>query len=88
MMVGMVEFHGLVYNIKIRIATGGNGMPELPEVETVRRTLNELITGKKIKRVTVTLPRILQKPDDPKVFAERDINGVYGMELRFRRRFK
>ncbi|TJY39698.1 DNA-formamidopyrimidine glycosylase [Cohnella pontilimi] len=44
-------------------------MPELPEVETVRRTLNMLIAGKKISRVTVNLPRILQKPDDPDVFA-------------------
>ncbi|CAI6077902.1 DNA-formamidopyrimidine glycosylase [Cohnella sp. JJ-181] len=43
-------------------------MPELPEVETVRRTLNELIVGKTIRSVTVRLPRILQKPDDPDVF--------------------
>jgi formamidopyrimidine-DNA glycosylase len=46
-------------------------MPELPEVETVRRTLNTLIQGKKIDRVTVNLPRILQKPDDPGLFAAR-----------------
>ncbi|WP_276354270.1 DNA-formamidopyrimidine glycosylase [Cohnella caldifontis] len=44
-------------------------MPELPEVETVRRTLQTLIAGKTIRRVTATLPRILQKPDDPDVFA-------------------
>ncbi|MDB4866343.1 MAG: mutM [Cohnella sp.] len=44
-------------------------MPELPEVETVRRTLNTLIPGKTIRHVTVNLPRILQKPDDPAVFA-------------------
>jgi formamidopyrimidine-DNA glycosylase len=44
-------------------------VPELPEVETVRRTLNELIAGKTIRRVTVTLPRILQQPDDPAAFA-------------------
>lgn len=44
-------------------------MPELPEVETVRRTLSTLIIGKTIDRVTVNLPRILQKPDDPLVFA-------------------
>lgn len=44
-------------------------MPELPEVETVRRTLNSLITGKTIRKVTATLPRILQKPDDPDAFA-------------------
>ncbi|OXS62750.1 DNA-formamidopyrimidine glycosylase [Cohnella sp. CIP 111063] len=44
-------------------------MPELPEVETVRRTLNQLIAGKTIELVTVSLPRILQKPDDPQAFA-------------------
>ncbi|RKP54991.1 DNA-formamidopyrimidine glycosylase [Cohnella endophytica] len=44
-------------------------MPELPEVETVRRTLNTLIVGKQIDRVTVSLPRILQKPVDPEQFA-------------------
>ncbi|CAM3881964.1 DNA-formamidopyrimidine glycosylase [Cohnella lubricantis] len=44
-------------------------MPELPEVETVRRTLNSLITGKTIRQVTATLPRILQRPDDPDAFA-------------------
>ncbi|WP_411345848.1 DNA-formamidopyrimidine glycosylase [Paenibacillus sp. WLX1005] len=44
-------------------------MPELPEVETVRRTLNTLIPGKQIERVTVSLPRIVQRPDDPQQFA-------------------
>jgi len=44
-------------------------MPELPEVETVRRTLNQLIVGKQIERVTVSLPRIIQRPDDVLQFA-------------------
>ncbi|MBM7564089.1 DNA-formamidopyrimidine glycosylase [Paenibacillus sacheonensis] len=44
-------------------------MPELPEVETVRRTLNELVAGKRIERVTVTLPRIIQRPAEPEAFA-------------------
>lgn len=44
-------------------------MPELPEVETVKRTLNELIIGKKIERVSVHLPRIIQRPEEPEVFA-------------------
>jgi formamidopyrimidine-DNA glycosylase len=43
-------------------------LPELPEVETVKRTLNELITGKTIAHVTVRLPRIIQKPDDIQQF--------------------
>jgi len=45
-------------------------MPELPEVETVKRTLNQLIAGKTIERVTVTLPRIIRRPEDPVLFAE------------------
>ena len=44
-------------------------MPELPEVETVRRTLNQLIVGKTIDHVTVSLPRIIQRPDDIDAFA-------------------
>lgn len=43
-------------------------MPELPEVETVRRTLSSLIVGKTIQSVTVSLPRIIQRPDDIKQF--------------------
>lgn len=45
-------------------------MPELPEVETVRRTLMELVSGKKIKAVTVRLPRIIQRPSEPEQFAD------------------
>jgi formamidopyrimidine-DNA glycosylase len=44
-------------------------MPELPEVETVRRTLNQLVVGKTIERVSVRLKRIIQHPDDIQVFA-------------------
>lgn len=44
-------------------------MPELPEVETVKRTLNELVNGKKIEHVTVRLARIIQRPDDIQAFA-------------------
>jgi formamidopyrimidine-DNA glycosylase len=43
-------------------------MPELPEVETVRRTLIELVTGKTIKQTIVTLPRIIQLPADIEQF--------------------
>ncbi|NIK76971.1 formamidopyrimidine-DNA glycosylase [Paenibacillus castaneae] len=45
-------------------------MPELPEVETVRRTLNELVAGKRIQSVTVRLPRIIQLPPEPEQFAD------------------
>ncbi len=32
-------------------------MPELPEVENVRRTLENLVTGKTIEDVIVTYPK-------------------------------
>jgi formamidopyrimidine-DNA glycosylase len=44
-------------------------MPELPEVETVRRTLIDLVAGKRIQSVTVKLPRIIQRPAEPEQFA-------------------
>ncbi|MGN7358134.1 DNA-formamidopyrimidine glycosylase [Paenibacillus sp. SAF-054] len=44
-------------------------MPELPEVETVKRTLNQLVKGKFIDHVTVNLARIIQRPDDIDQFA-------------------
>jgi len=39
-------------------------LPELPEVETVRRTLEGLVVGKKIRNVSVFLPRIVRKPTE------------------------
>ncbi len=45
-------------------------MPELPEVETVKRTLNALIPNKTIDHVSVRLPRIIIKPDDIALFAD------------------
>ncbi|NGP45020.1 DNA-formamidopyrimidine glycosylase [Bacillaceae bacterium SIJ1] len=39
-------------------------MPELPEVESVRRALERLICGKVIERVDVFWPKILKRPDD------------------------
>lgn len=37
-------------------------MPELPEVETVRKSLVELVVGKRIKDVIVGWPKIIKKP--------------------------
>jgi len=36
------------------------GMPELPEVETIKRQLNNFIVGKKIKKIEIRLPKIVQ----------------------------
>lgn len=38
-------------------------MPELPEVESVRRGLDKLVVGEKIKEVEVHWPRIIESPD-------------------------
>ncbi|WIV20565.1 DNA-formamidopyrimidine glycosylase [Paenibacillus polygoni] len=58
-------------------------MPELPEVETVKKTLNSLIVGKYIDRVTVHLPRIIQRPDDIDAFAMELVgHTIQGVERR------
>lgn len=55
-------------------------MPELPEVETVRKTLEQLIVGKTIRQVKVLLPRLIKRPDDAVLFASmlegRTIQGI------------
>ncbi|WP_440896081.1 DNA-formamidopyrimidine glycosylase [Amphibacillus sp. Q70] len=43
-------------------------MPELPEVETVRKTLLELVKGEAITKVEVYWPRMIKKPDDVSIF--------------------
>ncbi|MEI5905496.1 DNA-formamidopyrimidine glycosylase [Bacillus spongiae] len=45
-------------------------MPELPEVETVKRTLNELITEKTIKSVSVYWSKIIKKPEEIEQFQD------------------
>ena len=40
-------------------------MPELPEVETVRRGLEKLVKNKKINNVQVLWPRIIEQPEVP-----------------------
>jgi len=45
-------------------------MPELPEVETVKRTLEVLVKGKQIEDVIVTYGKLVKEPDDVKLFQE------------------
>ncbi|MGX7172553.1 DNA-formamidopyrimidine glycosylase [Enterococcus ratti] len=40
-------------------------MPELPEVETVRRGLLRLVIGKKIQKIQVRWPKIIEQPETP-----------------------
>ncbi|MDD9147895.1 DNA-formamidopyrimidine glycosylase [Sporolactobacillus sp. CQH2019] len=44
-------------------------MPELPEVETVKRTLNELVIGKTVEHVEIRWPKIIRRPQDAGEFA-------------------
>ncbi|KKK38326.1 5-hydroxymethyluracil DNA glycosylase [Mesobacillus campisalis] len=45
-------------------------MPELPEVETVRRTLEALVIGKEIKAVSVFWPKMVKKPEVTEQFTD------------------
>ncbi len=47
---------------------GGIALPELPEVETVKRTLQRLIIGKTVEDVDVFLPKIIKEPSDVNLF--------------------
>ncbi|MGM9985636.1 MAG: DNA-formamidopyrimidine glycosylase [Bacillaceae bacterium] len=51
-------------------------MPELPEVETVRRTLEQLIIGKEIKEVRVLWPNIVKHPEQVEVFQDALVGEV------------
>ncbi|WP_347549332.1 DNA-formamidopyrimidine glycosylase [Pseudalkalibacillus hwajinpoensis] len=52
-------------------------MPELPEVETVKRTLQKLIVGKKITDVIVKWPKIIKRPDDIEEFRMKVIGQSF-----------
>lgn len=45
-------------------------MPELPEVETVRKTLKQLIVNKTIEHVAVLYPKIIKYPEVVEQFAD------------------
>lgn len=49
-------------------------MPELPEVETVRKTLINLVSGKTITRVNVLWPNIIKRPVEVAQFTGALIN--------------
>ncbi|SEM97571.1 DNA-formamidopyrimidine glycosylase [Lihuaxuella thermophila] len=61
-------------------------MPELPEVETVKRTLKKLIVGKTIQDVSVYLPRIIRRPDDVELFRHH-LTGTTITDVRRRGKF-
>lgn len=45
-------------------------MPELPEVETIKKTLEHLTIGKQIEDVTVYWPKIIKKPVEHEQFID------------------
>ncbi|QHS22983.1 DNA-formamidopyrimidine glycosylase [Virgibacillus sp. MSP4-1] len=45
-------------------------MPELPEVETVKNTLKQIVLGKKVQDVTIKWENIVQYPKEPEAFQE------------------
>lgn len=49
---------------------GGTGVPELPEVETIARTLRNLVLGKQICSVTISWPKIIKHPEEMEQFAD------------------
>lgn len=61
-------------------------MPELPEVETVKRTLSELIIDEKIQDTIVTWPKMIIVPDDVEQFKIR-LKGQTFHSIRRRGKF-
>lgn len=49
-------------------------MPELPEVETIKRDLEKIITGKNITKVCVHNPKVIREPSPEKF--KRGLSGV------------
>lgn len=45
-------------------------MPELPEVETIRKTLKELVLNKKISNIDIYWGKIIKHPDDSEHFKQ------------------
>ena len=41
-------------------------MPEMPEVETIRKTINTKIAGRTIKNIDILLPRLIKYPEPEK----------------------
>lgn len=52
-------------------------MPELPEVETVKQTLQDLIVGKKITDVVIKWPKMIKSPDDSEAFRMKVIGQTF-----------
>ncbi|MBT2754485.1 DNA-formamidopyrimidine glycosylase [Mesobacillus foraminis] len=61
-------------------------MPELPEVETVRKTLETLVIGKEIKDVSIFWPKMVKKPEITEQFSDA-LRGQTILEMGRRGKF-
>lgn len=61
-------------------------MPELPEVETVRKTLELLTIGKEIKDVTISWPKMIKRPEEVEQFKDA-LKGQRFLEIGRRGKF-
>src|SRR5699024_3638962 len=59
-----------------------NNMPELPEVETIKKTLETLVLTKTIKDITIHWPNIIKHPDDTGYFKQQLIGQSFKMMSR------
>ena len=57
-------------------------MPELPEVESVRRQLEPVLTGRRFERVTIDDPRLVRPYEPAEVAAELEGERVAAVERR------
>jgi formamidopyrimidine-DNA glycosylase len=57
-------------------------MPELPEVETVRRTLEPHLVGRRFERVQIDDPRLVRPLDPAQIAAELEGERVQGLDRR------
>ncbi|MGM0903408.1 MAG: DNA-formamidopyrimidine glycosylase [Bacillota bacterium] len=61
-------------------------MPELPEVETVRKTLESLVIGKEIKNVSIYWPKMVKHPVEVEQFTDA-LRGQHILEMGRRGKF-
>lgn len=61
-------------------------MPELPEVETVRRTLENLVLNKTIKNVSINWPKMIKNPTEATQFTDA-LKGQTILEISRRGKF-
>ncbi|NLW24975.1 MAG: DNA-formamidopyrimidine glycosylase [Clostridia bacterium] len=62
-------------------------MPELPEVETVLRSLKPKLLGKKIVEITVNLPKLIKIPPGDETTLRKNITGSKFVDVKRRGKY-